>query len=78
MAIPIFRCKDCTRRHPGCHATCEQYKEDVALNEKRKHEEYMKNQASMYIYKHVGDVLDNRAKSRKAQSGYMRFSKGTG
>ena len=74
----IFRCKDCQNRHPGCHATCAKYQEDKALNDKRKHEERMKNQASMYIYKHVGDVLDNRAKSRKAQSGYMRFSKGTG
>ena len=72
-----FRCKDCTKRYPGCHDHCEQYQEDKALNEKRKHDEYLKNQASMYIYRHVGDVLDGRAKSRKAQSGYMRFSKGT-
>ena len=73
-----FRCKGCTKRYPGCHDHCEQYQEDKAVNDRRKHDEYVKNQASMYLYKHVGDVLDDKAKRRKDRAGYSMFSKGPG
>ena len=73
-----FRCKDCTERYPGCHDRCEQYQAAKALNDKRRHDAYVKNQASMYQYKHIGNVRNDQAKRRKGQAGYYRFSKGTG
>lgn len=29
-------CKDCTKRHIGCHANCEDYKEDIARRKAEK------------------------------------------
>ena len=78
MTIPNFRCKDCTDRYPGCHDHCEKYKEDKAAHDKRRYEERLQREASMYIYSHVGDVLDCVAKRRRDKAGYSRFGKRTG
>ena len=75
---PFKCCMGCTDRYPGCHGHCDRYQEAKLINEKRKHDEYLKNQASMYLYKHVGNVLDDQAKRRKGCAGYQRFSKGSG
>lgn len=78
MVIANFRCKDCQDRYPGCHDHCATYKEDKAAHDKRRYEERLKREASMYIYNHVGDVLDNVAKRRRDKAGYSRFGKGSG
>ena len=28
-------CKDCTKRHVGCHAECEEYKNDIAKRKEK-------------------------------------------
>ena len=73
-----FNCKDCERRYPGCHDHCEQYQAAKAINEQRKYEENLQRQAGMYTYHHVGHIRDMQAKRRRDQSGYTRFSKGSG
>ena len=34
----IWCCKDCVapKRHPGCHSTCKEYKDEKAKDEKKK------------------------------------------
>lgn len=73
-----FRCKGCTKRYPGCHDHCEQYQEDKAINDKRKHDERLRKEATSYIYENVGKIYASQAKRRRDQAGYMRFSKGSG
>lgn len=73
-----FRCKDCAERYPGCHDHCEKYQEDKALHDKRRHDAFVKKQADMYISDNLRKVYDANAKRRKDQSGYMKFSKGSG
>ncbi len=33
MNAVIFSCKDCTERHPCCHATCQKYLQEKARND---------------------------------------------
>lgn len=36
MIAIAFKCKGCTKRSPGCHDTCEDYKADLEKLEKAK------------------------------------------
>ena len=78
MQNPFSCCKGCTERYPGCHDRCSKYQEAKAINEKRKHEENLRKQASMHIYENVAKIYDDQAKRRKERAGYHRFSKGSG
>lgn len=39
MPGPIFTCKNCPDRKPGCHGKCERYKQCKAVYEERKKQE---------------------------------------
>lgn len=62
MPMKLIRCcKDCTRRHPACHDTCERYRAE--------REEYLKEKEVRYRESHKNDQCDDfRAEQiRKAQ-----------
>ena len=59
-------CKDCTKRHIGCHAKCEKYKQDQ--EKRRKEKEQIKkakdhdNMLNGYEWERI-----NRAKKKKGE-----------
>ena len=59
---PIRCCKDCTRRHVGCHGTCEDYIQEKSDYDKCKDEEYRKRKA-------ITDQVNYTRKAIKRMSG---------
>ena len=59
-------CCHCTRRKPGCHSVCEEYKQDCADNEKRK------------AYERRFAYLDNMPCTKKARKAVYEKKKAGG
>lgn len=61
MRKKIECCRDCQKRHAGCHSTCEDYKREKAeLEELRSAMQAQKDSDTIYASYHI----DNKAKRR--------------
>lgn len=68
-----FRCKDCPNRTPGCHVTCEIYKEDSAKwNEVRK-KMNVDRDVNAYVRDVVNRSVTKNLKRQKKNVGYHWF-----
>lgn len=72
----IFCCTYCKdKRHPGCHATCEDYKRDREKFDKLKEKERREKTVDGYIAEKIVGYLDKRAKNNKDLSVYFKHGR---
>lgn len=65
-----FSCKDCGNRFPGCHGTCDTYKQEKAAHDERKAIEYQKRKAQNDIDNQRGVSI---CKTSGKNSWYSRY-----
>lgn len=69
-----FSCKDCTKRHMGCHSECDTYKNEVIENERQKSQRKISQEFYNYTRESMANHMNISAKKRKKQSGYEKFA----
>lgn len=69
-----FSCKDCTKRHMGCHSECDTYKKEVIENERRKSQRKISQEFYNYTRERIATDMNITAKKRKKQNGYERLT----
>lgn len=63
MRSNIECCKDCLKRHTGCHSTCEDYKREKAeLDASRSAVQAQKDADALYTSYHMNSKHKRRAK----------------
>ena len=71
MRNRIDCCKDCVDdRHPGCGATCEEYKRQRAELDESNAINRRKREAQLYLSNSVVNGKDARSKNKKKNRGY--------
>lgn len=72
MSKAAFSCKDCKDRFPGCHGTCETYKQEKAEFDRKKEELRKRKDIEAGLNQHFYDSFhkitkwtDYRGKYRK-------------
>jgi hypothetical protein len=69
-----FKCHGCEERAPGCHSTCEKYKDDRATLEQRKKQERLNKLADTYQQSFHNRVAAKDAKNKLKKERY--YAKG--
>lgn len=68
-----FRCRYCTdERHPGCHATCPKYAEDLAKFEEKKAKAKIEQGLNDYRNTVIARVADYNTKHKSNHSGVLK------
>ena len=57
-----FTCKGCEKRVPGCHGSCDKYKEEKAAHEARKEKKRQKTQLDEYQSKAIQQSISKRGR----------------
>lgn len=57
-----FTCKGCEKRVPGCHGSCDKYKEEKAAHEARKEKKRQKTQLDEYQSKAIQRSISKRGR----------------
>lgn len=68
----IFSCKDCKDRFPGCHGTCETYKQQRAELDKRKAEAKKKRDIEVGLNNYFYDSMNKINKRDVYRSKYRK------
>jgi hypothetical protein len=74
----IFECcHKCTapKRHPGCHASCEEYLKAKAEFERIKQESDPGREYRLYSVDKISHILDRKAKENSRTKGYRTIFK---
>lgn len=65
----MFHCKDCDKRHPGCHAECETYKQDKAAWDEKREAQLKERHIAGRLYQQrqmaVSKAMKNRHPGRR-------------
>lgn len=57
-----FTCKGCEKRVPGCHGSCDKYKEEKTAHEARKEKKRQKTQLDEYQSKAIQRSISKRGR----------------